>query len=280
MDEALARIAVELAERAGALVAAGRSGAGLDAEGLGVDFKSTPTDVVTAMDRASEEFLVAELRRLRPHDAVLGEEGGSHASAPATGTGVRWLLDPIDGTVNYLHGIPQYAVSVAAERDGVVVAGAVHNPASGETFWGWRGGGAHLRGAPAGPVGSRTEWPLRASDCDDLAAAVVATGFAYSAQVRAEQAQVVAAVLPRVADVRRLGSASLDLCFLAAGRVDAYYEARLYPWDYAAGALVAEEAGAVLFGLRGRPVADEFVAGAAPGVAAPFRRLLEQVHPE
>src|SRR5436305_8092327 len=142
MAEELVAIAVDLARSAGELVLRGRERAGLGPSRLAVEAKSSPTDVVTAMDRESERYLVGELLRRRPGDAVLGEEGGDREGS----TGVRWLVDPIDGTVNYLYGLPQYAVSVAAEVDGTVVAGAVHNPATGETFRAVAGGGAWLAG--------------------------------------------------------------------------------------------------------------------------------------
>jgi myo-inositol-1(or 4)-monophosphatase len=267
MAEDLVAIAVELARRAGELVVRGRERAGADRSTLGVEAKSTPTDVVTAMDRASERFLTEQLRRLRPGDAVLGEEGGQHDGT----TGVRWLVDPIDGTVNYLYGLPQYAVSVAAEVDGTVLAGAVHNPATGEMFRAVAGGGAWL----SGPDG--VERRLAVTGCTDLPQAMVATGFGYAVPERAAQAAVVAALLPRVRDIRRLGAASLDLCFLAAGRLDAYYERGLKPWDYAAGGLVAAEAGAVLSGLHGRAPGGALYAAAAPGVAAAFFSLLEEL---
>src|SRR6266508_1069537 len=260
--EDLLTIAVDLAQRAGALVAEGR-----DRAGLGVESKSTPTDVVTAMDRASERFLAGELRRLRPGDAVLGEEGADRAGS----TGVRWLVDPIDGTVNYLYGLPQYAVSVAAEADGVVVAGAVHKPASGGTFRASARGGAWLsaRGRP--------DRRLAVTACTELAQAMVGTGFSYAAQTRAAQARVVAAMLPRVRDIRRLGSAALDLCFLAAGRLDVFYEGGLNPWDFAAGGLVAAEAGAKLSGGQGRPPGTGLFVAAAPGVAPAFLALLDEL---
>jgi len=263
----LVRIAVGLAQQAGALVAAGRDQAGGDPAALEVAAKTTPTDVVTAMDRAAERLLAGELRRLRPDDAILGEEG-----AQAQGSsGVRWLVDPIDGTVNYLYGLPQYAVSVAAESGGAVLAGAVHNPASGETFWAGRGTGAWLS------VPGRADQRLVVTGCDRLDLALVATGFGYDAALRARQAAVVAALLPRVRDIRRLGSAALDLCFLAAGRLDGYYETSLHPWDYAAGALIAAEAGAVLSGLRGRPLGAAVAAAAAPGLALALFGLLEDL---
>jgi myo-inositol-1(or 4)-monophosphatase len=218
--------------------------------------------VVTEVDRASEKWLVDELARLRPDDAVLGEEGADRAG----GSGVRWVVDPIDGTVNFLYGLRPYAVSVAAERDGVVVAGCVHDPTSGETFTAVLGGGAALDGAPIG--GS---WLAPGLDT-----ALVATGFAYDAGLRAEQGMVLAALLPRVGNVRRLGSAALDLCYVAAGRLDGYFEHGLKPWDRAAGLLVATEAGAVVGGLRGRPPGALTVA-ASPAVAAELTTLLEEL---
>src|SRR5262249_43312215 len=211
--------------------------------------------------------LTGELRRLRPGDAILGEEGGPRAGY----TRVRWLVDPIDGTVNYLYGLPQYAVSVAAEADGVVVAGAVHNPVSGETFRASAGGGAWLS-APGQP-----DRRLRVTGCAELAQAMVATGFGYAARDRAVQAAVVAGLLPRVRDIRRFGSAALDLCFLAAGRFDAYYEFGLHAWDYAAGGLVAAEAGAVLSGAGGGPPGEELYAGAGPGLAPAFFALIAEL---
>lgn len=249
-------LAVSLAEGAGEVVRAGRSAQ------LSVTAKSTATDLVTEVDRASERWLVAELARRRPDDAILGEEGGERAGT----SGVRWVLDPIDGTVNFVLGLPQYSVSVAAEVDGDVVAGAVHNPVSGETFHAHRGGGAFLG---AGRLGGPRPIPL--------ARAVVATGFAYDAAMRARQGEVAARLLPRVADVRRLGSAALDLCYVAAGRVDAYFEAGLNPWDRAAGGLVASEAGCLASGLRGRPADGALYAVAGPELAPEFFALLEEL---
>lgn len=217
---------------------------------------------MTEVDHACERWLVEQLAELRPGDAVLGEEG---AYAPG-GSGVRWLIDPIDGTVNFLHGLRPYAVSVAAERDGQAVAGCVHDPSSGETFTARLGGGAWLDGRP---IGGRWLAP-------SLDRAVVGTGFGYAEGLRAGQGRVLAGVLPRIADVRRLGSAALDLCYVAAGRLDAYYEAGLKPWDSAAGCLVAAEAGAVVTGLRGQPPAA-FTVAASPAVAGELRTLLEEL---
>jgi len=249
-------LAVELALGAAALVRTDRAG------GVAVATKSTATDLVTQVDRASEQWLTTRLAQRRPDDAVLGEEGASRTGS----SGVRWVLDPIDGTVNFVLGIPQYAVSVAAELDGTVVAGAVCNPASGELFHARLGGGAYLGDER---LGARRAVPLDR--------AVVGTGFGYDRAVRTRQAQVAAQVLARVADVRRLGAAALDLCFLAAGRLDGYFEVGLNPWDYAAGGLVATEAGCVASGLRGRPAAGECYAAAAPELATDLFGLLTEL---
>ena len=254
-------IAVDLVHRAGALVRDRRDG--LEPGDLEVATKTTPTDLVTAVDKRSEGFLADELRALRPGDAVLGEEG---ADTEGT-TGIRWLVDPIDGTVNFLYGIPQFAVSIAAEREGVTLVGAVHNPMSGETFMATRGAGAWR--------GSRRL--TAAAPATSLSSAVLGTGFSYDAGRRGAQGRVLAGVLPRIGNLRRLGSAALDLCFVAAGRLDAYYEQGLKPWDMAAGALVAAEAGAVVTGLRGRPAGPRIVVAATPAVAAELVTLLEEL---
>lgn len=257
--EQLLVIATRLALGAGELIRTGRDGAGED-----VGVKSTPTDVVTAMDHASERYLVAELARRRPGDGVLGEEGASVAGS----SGVRWVVDPIDGTVNYLYGLPWYAVSVAAEVDGRVVVGVVHNPENGELFSAVRGGGAWLEGQR-----------LRCTEESTLGQALVSTGFGYDADRRREQAQVAAALLPRVRDLRRMGSAALDLCQVAAGRLDAHYEQGLSPWDHAAGGLIAAEAGARVTGLRGAPAGVECVLAAGPGIFPALAAALEDLIP-
>jgi myo-inositol-1(or 4)-monophosphatase len=255
---ALGGLAVELAEGAAEQV---RKAAG---SGLAVGSKSTSTDLVTDVDRSVERWLVAQLRDRRPGDAVLGEEGGDRA---ANGhTAVRWVIDPIDGTVNFVLGLPQFAVSVAAEVSGEVVAGAVANPLTGETFHARRGSGAFCGG-------ERLHGPRDVP----LERAVVATGFAYDAAMRSRQIAVVAPLLPRVADIRRLGAAALDLCFVAAGRVDAYFEAGLHPWDYAAGALIAAEAGCVVSGLHDRPPSERLLAVTGRGLAPEFFGMLEEL---
>ena len=256
-------LAVETAREAGALVARGRATAAQQ-----VDVKSSSVDVVTAVDKASEELIGSRLLAARPDDGILGEEGSSR---PGT-SGVRWIVDPIDGTVNFLYGYPAYAVSIAAEVDGVVVAGAVLNVATGELFTAMRGGGAALQapgGAPVALSGSRPA---------SLEQTLVATGFGYQVEQRRSQAAVVARLITRVRDIRRGGSAAIDLCTAAAGQVDAYYELHLNPWDHAAGALVAAEAGLVVTGLPGTPFAEPLAIVAAPTVAGPLVELLAELH--
>jgi len=224
------------------------------AEGItDVRTKSTDTDVVTAADRAVERQVVAALAAERPGDGVLGEEYGNTTTA-ATGP-VRWILDPIDGTVNYLYGLPLYAVSLAAEVDGVVVAGVVHNAATGDEWTATLGGGAWRDGRR-----------LAGSARTSLDQTLLATGFGYDPARRAHQGAVVAALLRRVRDIRRLGAASLDLCLAAEGSVDAYFEKGLNAWDHAAGGLVAAEAGLRVSGLDGAPAGPDLLVAAPPAI--------------
>jgi len=224
-----------------------------------IETKTTGTDMVTEMDRAAEAHIRAALRAARPDDAMVGEEG----TADDGTTGVQWIVDPIDGTTNYLYGHPGFAVSVAAALDGEVVAGVVVDPLHDDVFTASRGGGAHRNGQP-----------IRASERAELAHALVATGFSYEPARRRRQAEVLVDVLPRVRDIRRMGAAAVDLCSVGCGRVDAFYEKGLAPWDYAAGALVAAEAGAIVGDLDGGPVSSDFALAAAPGVFDALRRLL------
>lgn len=256
LNAELADLAVRLATGAAATI---RERVG---DALAVTAKSSDTDLVTEVDRRTEEWLVSEIAEARPGDAVLGEEAGERAGS----SGVRWVLDPIDGTVNFVLGLPQYAVSVAAEVAGQVVAGAVCNVASGETFHARAGAGAFL--------GDRR---LHGPRNVPLSRAVVGTGFGYDVGQRTRQAEVVAALMPRVADIRRLGAASLDLCAVAAGRLDAYFEAGLNAWDFAAGALIAAEAGCVVSGLRGAAISGRFAAAAGPSLAAEFLAALAEL---
>lgn len=250
----LTELAIEVAREAGSL-AVRRRAVGVDVAAT----KSTPTDVVTAVDREAEELIHGRLLAARPDDGVLGEEGASVAGT----SGVTWVIDPIDGTVNYLYGLPTYAVSIAAEVNGEVVAGAVVNPASGETWWATRGEGAFLDGVR-----------IRISGETRLDHALVGTGFGYAAERRAVQAQVLTEVIVKVRDIRRAGAAAIDICNVACGRLDAVYERGLNPWDYAAGLLIATEAGARAGGLDGAAPSPEFVLAATPGIFDGLHDLL------
>ncbi|MCK0115638.1 inositol monophosphatase [Isoptericola sp. S6320L] len=228
--------------------------------------KSSDVDPVTDMDRASEDLLRRRLAVRRPDDGILGEEGDD---VPGT-SGLTWVIDPIDGTVNYLYGVASYAVSVAVvagEPDPerwTVLAGAVHSVVDGVTWTAGHGQGADRDGRE-----------LHVREADSLATSLVGTGFGYAAERRAVQARVLTHVLPRVRDIRRLGSAAIDLCLLAEGAIDLYYERGLNPWDVAAGGLVATEAGAALTGLRGAPATQLMTVAGAPPRHAELVALLE-----
>ena len=278
----LLSLALDVAREAGELLVRGRAG-DVAAEAT----KSSPTDIVTALDRASEELVARRLREARPDDGLLGEEGSDTVSR----SGVRWIVDPLDGTVNFLYRLPNWAVSIAAELDGEIVAGVVHAPALGVTYTAARGAGAFRlppdlppdlppalppalpAGAAAGPAAGE---PLTGSTVTDLASALVATGFGYAARRRAAQAAVLTRVVPKVRDIRRMGAASLDICAAAAGMVDAYYERGLKPWDHAAAGLVAAEAGLRVGGLDGRPPGEDLVVVAPPALFDQLTALLAE----
>jgi myo-inositol-1(or 4)-monophosphatase len=228
--------------------------------------KSSLTDVVTEMDRKVEALLVDRILSRRPDDGILGEEGSDHVGE----TGIRWVLDPIDGTVNYLYDHPMWSVSVAAEIDGATVVGVVAAPALGETYVATTGRGARLHDAAG-------VHPLRVNDPVELAGALVGTGFGYTRERREAQARVVDVVIPRVRDIRRGGSAALDLCYVGAGRLDAYYERGPQPWDVAAGGLVATEAGARMEGLHGRTAGHDLILAAGPHLFGPLHDLLARL---
>ena len=238
-------------------------------DGDAVRAKSTPTDPVTVVDTETERLLRDRLAVLRPGDPILGEEGGGPV-APSAGA-VTWVLDPIDGTVNFVYGIPAYSVSVAAQVDGVSVAGAVADVVGGRVYSAAAGLGAHV----ADEHGTHV---LRCTDVDDLSMALLGTGFGYSTRRRTTQAALLAKMLPVVRDVRRIGSAALDLCMVAAGRLDAYYEHGLQEWDRAAGALIAAEAGArvVQPAASGSTDVAELVVAAAPGIADELLAALQR----
>ncbi|WP_329062597.1 inositol monophosphatase family protein [Streptomyces sp. NBC_01429] len=249
-------LALEAARRAGALLRDGRP------DDLAVAAtKSSPIDVVTEMDIAAEKLITGYLAERRPDDGFLGEEGASSAGS----SGIRWVIDPLDGTVNYLYGLPTWAVSIAAERDGETLVGVVEAPMRGETFRAVLGGGAFL--------GDRR---LATRPAPPLEHALVSTGFNYVTTVRTHQADIAQRLIPRLRDIRRGGSAAVDLCDVAAGRLDGYYERGLHPWDLAAGALIAREAGARTGGRPGTPPGFDLTVAAPPGVFEPLLELLEE----
>jgi myo-inositol-1(or 4)-monophosphatase len=227
--------------------------------------KSSPVDIVTEADRETERLIRDALAQARPNDGFFGEESGAESGT----SGLTWVVDPIDGTVNFLYGIPHYAVSIAVvegEPDPLTwtaLAAAVVNPASGELFTATAGGGAFL--------GDRS---IEAAPGVELSQALVATGFAYDSGERGRQGALVSQLLPSVRDIRRLGTASLDLCFVASGRLNAYFERTLSPWDHAAGALIAREAGATVKGLGDAAPSRDFILAAQPDLAVRLEREL------
>ncbi|MCE2762931.1 MAG: inositol monophosphatase [Ilumatobacteraceae bacterium] len=242
----LVNLAARLAREAGDMVANGRR-----TGDLGVRTKSTATDMVTRWDSASESLIVDALRAARPRDGIVGEEGSR-----VDGTsGIDWYVDPIDGTTNFLYGLGGYAVSIAAADSTGPVAGAVFVPASRELFTAARGRGAFLGSTP-----------ITCSTSTTLDTALVATGFSYDSDHRRVQGSRVGAMLPHVRDIRRLGAAAIDLCHVACGRVDAYFEEHLQAWDLAAGLLIATEAGARASDFAGGAVKPSETVVCAPGI--------------
>lgn len=262
LHEELLELAREAARRAGELLRDGRP-----ADLKVAATKSSPIDVVTEMDIAAEKLITGLIAERRPDDGVLGEEGGSTRGS----SGVRWVIDPLDGTVNYLYGLPTWAVSIAVEQDGETVVGVVAAPMRGETYHAVRGGGARATGEWEG------ERPLSCRPAPPLDRALVSTGFNYVTGVRAHQATVAQRLIPLLRDIRRGGSAAVDLCDLACGRLDGYYERGLHPWDLAAGDLIAREAGALTGGRPGEPPSRDLAVAAPQGVFEPLQRLLEDL---
>jgi myo-inositol-1(or 4)-monophosphatase len=257
VSDALLLLAEAIAREAGVLLRDGFAGA--SRPGLETATKSTPTDLVSELDLAAERLIRRRLAEARPDDAILGEEGGD---APGT-SGLRWIVDPLDGTVNFLFGIPQFGVSVACEDERGTLVGVIYDPIRHELWAAERDGAATLDGAE-----------LRAPQRADLATAMVATGFGYDAGVREVQARTAARVLPRVRDIRRLGSAALDLAWTAAGRYDAYYERGINLWDIAAGVLICERAGLAVRGLEPDPPAGDGIVVAPPALIDELAELL------
>ncbi len=260
---ALSAIAARIARLAGSRIME------LRAAGVAVAAsKSSVTDVVTAADREAEQLIVDALREARPEDAILGEEGAGVAGT----SGITWVIDPIDGTVNYLYNLPVYSVSIAATvadpaamADGRrAIAGVVYAPRLDEMFEAWEGGGARLNGAP-----------IHISGNTDLATSLVGTGFGYTVERRIEQAAMVSRLLPRARDIRRFGSAAYDLCAFASGRLDAFFERGLQPWDYAAAALVLREAGGAMLGRdAATPPGEPLLCAAHPDLVSELRAVV------
>ncbi len=258
---ALRELAIELAGEAGRSALQGRRTLGVG-QTVVHDTKSTATDPVTEFDRAAEALIVDTLRARRPDDSIVGEEGADHAGS----SGLEWHIDPIDGTANFVYDLPAWCTSVAVVDEQGPLAGAVFVPVTDEMFASARGMGATRNGTP-----------IRCSSVSDIAMALVGTGFNYSATVREQQARRLAALLPRVRDLRRYGSAALDLCMVACGRLDAYYEEHLNSWDLAAGVLIAAEAGAITSNLSGGTADPASTVAAAPAIHGALVELIAAI---
>ncbi len=233
---------------------------------LEIDTKSSATDVVTEMDRRAEAYIVAQLEKHRPNDAILGEEGANSLGT----SGLQWVIDPIDGTVNYLHQIPHWCVSIGLKdtKSGKSLAGAIYVPVYDQMYISSQGLGSWVidQGKPR---------ILKVSQCTQLSQALIGTGFGYTSDRRASQARVLQEVLPQVADIRRLGSCAIDLCLVADGVLDGYYERGVNDWDHAAGELIAREAGAISSGLRGNPIGSDMIVVTTPALHAELIAILE-----
>lgn len=225
-----------------------------------VDAKSTATDLVTDLDRWAEAHITDRIARARPDDSIEGEEGASVAGS----SDITWCVDPIDGTVNFVHGLPGFCVSIAARDETGPLMGVVHSPLHDDIFVAARDRGAQRNGVP-----------IRCSDPPDLARSVIGTGFGYQADRRLRQAEVLTRVVGDIADIRRIGSAALDLCSVACGRLDGYWEVGLNPWDHAAGALIAREAGAIVE-IDEQPGRSAWVMAASPAIWSELTALLSR----
>jgi len=247
---ALRSLAERLARRAGTEALAGRRALGVG-QAVSHDTKSSPTDPVTEYDRAAEAVIVETIRGARPHDSIVGEEGADHVGTSP----LAWHIDPIDGTANFVYDLPTWCTSVAVVDETGPLAGAVYLPVTDELFSASRAGGATCNGEP-----------IHCSQATELSRSLVGTGFSYLAERRARQGRRMAALIGQVRDVRRLGSAAADLCMVACGRLDAYFEEYLNSWDLAAGVLIAAESGAVTSNFSGGSAGPDATIAAAPGV--------------
>jgi myo-inositol-1(or 4)-monophosphatase len=225
-----------------------------------IETKSSPTDLVTEADREAEALIVREILAARPNDGLLGEEGALREAA----SGIRWVIDPIDGTTNFVYGIPAYSISIGVERDGQMVAGVVHDVALKEAYTASLGAGAHLNGRP-----------IQASSRTDLGSSLWGIGFAYDPHRRDAQARFYDRVMVHIRDVRRMGSAALDLCRVACGQLDGYYEFQLNPWDIAAGGIIVREAGGVTRGFHGYTFEQGYVLASNAALSEPMLAVLD-----
>lgn len=256
MQSELLAIAEKLARSAGNMALRGRKSGDVSAT-----TKSSPTDMVTQYDKASEELITAGLALHRPHDGVIGEEGASQPSS----SGITWHIDPIDGTSNFYFDIPMWAVSIGAVDEHGPLIGVVYAPALGEMYTACRGTGAFLNGQP-----------IHVRDNTELSDALVCTGFSYRVHERTKHAQRVAQMVTHIRDIRRFGAAAIDLCFVASGRYDAYFEEHLHSWDLVAGQVIATEAGALITNYAGQDVTPAQVLCAQPGIQQQLIQLIAQ----
>ena len=228
---------------------------------VAVETKSSNSDLVTEIDRDLEALIISSLRSERDSDSFLGEEGSSESGQ----SGIRWVIDPIDGTTNFVYGIPSFGVSIAAEKDGEVIAGVVADPIQNEVFDAAKGFGARCNGDN-----------ITARKGTNLKSSLVATGFSYSPNRRRIQGLILAELLPQIGDIRRIGSAAVDLCWLAIGRVDAFFEEGLNYWDYAAGSLIAEEAGVAVRNINDF-LGEELIVAVTLEIENDFLQVLEEI---
>ena len=257
MIDELLNLAEHLATTTGAFLLDG-----LHRERTAIETKSTGTDMVSEMDRGAERMLVDAILAARPNDGILGEEGTDTAGT----SGVRWIIDPLDGTTNYLYGHPQWSVSIGIEIDGVGSVGVVDAPMLRETYRAAIGGGAFCNGRA-----------VTASPCAMLSHALVGTGFGYDPDLRSWQGGIVHTLLPEIRDIRRAGSAALDLCFVASGRIDAYYERGCNAWDLSAGSVIVREAGGLSTGLHDGEPSRQLVVAAGAALHPLLRSRLAQL---
>lgn len=250
------QLARTLARRAGEILLDGRPDAARHSE-LMTSTKSSPTDLVSEKDFASEKTIVEGILSLFPDDGIVGEEGTNRIGV----SGVNWIIDPLDGTINYIYGAPFWSVSIAVADEKGVFVGVVYSPMLDLEFFAIRGLGAYR-------LDKFGEVKLPLIQESDLANALCATGFAYKQEIRIEQSQQFLTILPKIRDIRRVGSAALDLCMVASGTVNAYFERTAQKWDIAAGSLIVEEVGGVVSGLFGKAAGPDFTIAGPPKLQA------------